>query len=1368
MMVNLHLRRFFGIFVLLILAIQCRSQTSGLYINEVSQGPSGSKEYVELLVVGTPTCYSIPTLDLRGWYIDDNNGFHATGTGTGIAAGCVRFSQDPLWSAVPIGTLIVIYNDADINSTVPANDLSLSDGNCRLVIPVSNCALLEKHTTTPSTASAVYPATGLSACGNWGNISMANSDDSFQTVTPAGTVFHSVSWGNNTLNTIIYFAGTSAGTVALMNNTTNNNINTQANWSRVTTVGNESPGVPNNVANQLWICSMNNGCTPLLPISLTSTQTNASCSCTGSASVTASGGFNGCGNPYTYSWSSSAGNTPSVSGLCSGGYTVVVSDVNGCTSTQTFNITSSSALSLSGTQTNVNCNGSATGSASIAVTGGTGPFTYNWLPSGGTGSSATGLVAGIYTVVVTDASSCTDSYTFNITQPAPISLSSTQTNVLCNGGSTGAASVTATGGTGSYTYAWSPSGGTNANATGLAAGTYTVTVSSPVGCTSTQTYSITQPPILTSTATQTNVSCNGGSSGAASVTVSGGNGPYTYSWTPAVGTGSNVTSLTSGGYTVIITDANSCTTTRTFNITQPTSISATSTFTPATCGNANGSASVAPSGGSGPYTYVWSPSGGTGSTATGLISNIYTVTVTDANGCTTSEIVNVPNTGSQTTTITASANVSCFGGNNGSATVTATGGTGPLTYSWSPTGGSASTATALTAGNYTATVTDANGCTSSTTVVITEPPALTLTTSSNAVHCFGGNTGSATVNATGGAPGYTFSWSPSGGTGSTTSGLTTGNYTVTVVDANGCTNTSSVNVTQPAALATSTSSSDVLCYGGNSGSASVVVSGGTSGYTYNWSPSGGTGSTATGLIAGTYTITTTDANGCTITASVTVAEPSPLVISISSTQSTCGNANGTATAAPSGGTPGYTYLWSPAGGTGSSASGLVAGTYSCVITDMNGCTNTASVSILNSAGPTATIAPPVMVTCFGGSNGVATVSANGGTGPYTYSWSNADTDTIAGNLTAGSYTVTVSDVTGCTSTATALITEPASLNIQANTNPTAICVGASVQVSANAGGGTPIYSYNWQPIGLTGATQIITPSTTQIYTVTVTDANGCTASSTTGVIVNAAPTAAFSADVTAGCAPLCVNFLDSSTVINGSITGWLWDFGDNTSSTLQIPPVHCYNTPGVYTVILTVTTASGCAQSITVANYISVYATPVAAFGATPLPTTILSPTINFTDNSQNASSWLWSFGDINNSSSSMQNPSFTYQEADCYSVILQVTSSNGCQDTAALPVCIETDVTIYVPNTFTPDGDGLNDQFMPYGEGIDWSTLHMQIFDRWGNLLFETYDINKPWDGRVQGHSEIVQIDTYVWKIDVLDMKQVKHNLIGHVNVVR
>ncbi|HEY4289657.1 MAG TPA: MBG domain-containing protein [Puia sp.] len=228
-------------------------------------------------------------------------------------------------------------------------------------------------------------------------------------------------------------------------------------------------------------------------------------------------------------------------------------------------------------QTNVSCNGGTNGSATVSASGGTGPYTYSWSPSGGTGATASGLSANMYTVTITDANGCTKTTTATITQPTVITASvSSQTNVSCNGGSNGSATVSASGGTGPYTYSWSPSGGTGATASGLSANMYTVTITDANGCTKTTTATITQPTVITTTGAQTNVSSYGGSDGSATVSASGGTGPYTYSWSPSGGTGVTATGLAEGTYTVTITDANGCTATSSFTITQPTGTTVTS------------------------------------------------------------------------------------------------------------------------------------------------------------------------------------------------------------------------------------------------------------------------------------------------------------------------------------------------------------------------------------------------------------------------------------------------------------------------------------------------------------------------------------------------------------------------------------------------------------------------------------------------------------------------------------------------------------------------------------------------------------------------------------------------------------------------
>ncbi|WP_165585856.1 MBG domain-containing protein, partial [Pedobacter nototheniae] len=823
-------------------------------------------------------------------------------------------------------------------------------------------------------------------------------------------------------------------------------------------------------------------------LSVATAQTNIACNggSNGSAAVTVSGGT----PSYTYLWSPSGGTASAATGLIAGTYSVLITDANGCTFTKTITLTQPAALAVTPSQTNVSCNGGSNGSATAVVAGGTGPYTYSWAPSGGTAATATGLTAGTYTLTITDANACQTTQSYTLSQPAALVATKSQTNVSCNGGTNGSATVAVTGGTGAYTYSWAPSGGTGATASGLTAGTYTVTIKDANLCQTTQSFTITQPTAITTSAAQTNVACNGGSTGSASVTVSGGTGPYTYSWAPSGGTAATASGLAAGAYTVTITDANGCTATRNFNITQPTAIAATTAQTNVSCnGGSNGSASVTVSGGTPSYTYLWSPSGGTASAATGLTAGTYSVLITDANGCTLTKTITVTQPAALAVA-PSQTNVSCSGGSNGSATAVVTGGTGAYTYSWSPSGGTAATATGLTAGTYTLTITDANACQTTQSYTITQPAALVATKSQTNVSCNGGSNGSATVAVTGGTGAYTYAWAPSGGTGATASGLVSGTYTVTIKDANLCQTTQSFTITQPTAITTSAAQTNVACNGGTTGSASVTASGGAGSYTYSWAPSGGTAATASGLAAGAYTVTITDANGCTATRNFNITQPTAIAATTSQTNVSCnGGSNGSAAVTVSGGTPSYTYLWSPSGGTASAATGLIAGTYSVLITDANGCTLTKTITVTQPAA--LAVAPSqTNVSCNGGSNGSATAVVTGGTGAYTYSWSpTGGTASTATGLTAGTYTLTITDANACQTTQSYTITQPAAL-VATPSQTNVLCNGSSTgTATVTVTGGTGVYTYAWSPSGGTGATA--TGLAAGTYTVTIKDANLC-------------------------------------------------------------------------------------------------------------------------------------------------------------------------------------------------------------------------------------------------------------------------------------
>ncbi|UFH34398.1 MBG domain-containing protein [Flavobacterium acetivorans] len=559
-----------------------------------------------------------------------------------------------------------------------------------------------------------------------------------------------------------------------------------------------------------------NGCTATQSFTITqstalvvtpASQTNVSCfgGSNGSAAInTPTGGAGG----YTYDWTPgtpTGDGTTSVTGLTAGTWTCTVTDANGCTETQSFTLTQPTAITVTpASQTNIACNGGSTGAAAINTpTGGAGGYTYDWTPGTPTGdgtTSVTGLNAGTYTIKVTDANGCTATQSFTVTQPSALAVTpASQTNVSCFGGSNGTATVSVSGGTSAYTYAWSPSGGTAATATGLSAGTYTVTVTDANACIATQSFTITQPPVLAVTpASQTNVSCFGGSNGSATVSVSGGTSAYTYAWSPSGGTTATASGLSAGTYTVTVTDANACIATQSFTITQPAVLAVTpASQTNVSCfGGSNGSATVSVSGGTSAYTYAWSPSGGTAAIATGLAAGTYTVIVTDANGCTATQNFTITQPTALVATAATQTNVTCNGGADGSATVSVSGGTSGYTYAWAPTGGTAATATGLSAGTYTVTVTDANGCVTTQGFTITQPTAIGFTTTvlsgydyntgySQTIVASGG-TGAKTYAVTTGSLPSGFNLLPNGEITGTSTQIAASNFTVTATDENNC------------------------------------------------------------------------------------------------------------------------------------------------------------------------------------------------------------------------------------------------------------------------------------------------------------------------------------------------------------------------------------------------------------------------------------------------------------------------------------------------------------------------------------------------------------------------------------------------------
>ncbi|HEU4717249.1 MAG TPA: SprB repeat-containing protein, partial [Bacteroidia bacterium] len=382
---------------------------------------------------------------------------------------------------------------------------------------------------------------------------------------------------------------------------------------------------------------------------------------------------------------------------------------------------SPTTLALTPTSTQASCS-ACDGTASVTPNP-SGPYNYSWLPGGQTSQTATNLCSGSYTVTVS-ANCILSTATVTVSNPANLAATAAQTNVSCNAGSDGTATVSPSGGTGPYTYSWSPSGGTGPTASGLSAGLYVCTITDANGCTFQQGVIITQPAPMALNVIGTNVQCNGMNNGSAVAAVSGGSPGYSYSWSPAGGTGDTATALSPGNYSVTITDANGCSAGGSVAITEPPVLTDMITTVPVGCFGM-GSATASPSGGSGSYTFQWQ-TGGTSATEANLTVGTYTVLITDANGCFLVDTANITSVGAITVQPSYT-NISCFGNNNGTATVNSSGGNPPYSYSWSPSGGNNATATNLTPGTYTCTITDANGCTATQTFNIVQPPQITST-----------------------------------------------------------------------------------------------------------------------------------------------------------------------------------------------------------------------------------------------------------------------------------------------------------------------------------------------------------------------------------------------------------------------------------------------------------------------------------------------------------------------------------------------------------------------------------------------------------------------------------------------------------------
>lgn len=1024
-------------------------------------------------------------------------------------------------------------------------------------------------------------------------------------------------------------------------------------------------------------------------------------------------------------------------------------------------------MGISNSPTHISCNDGSDGSIEVTVDAYSHalPYTYTWTngitSAGGAIHTHSNLQAGAHVVSVIDNNGCQLVTGATLTEPLPLIVQHTKIDKSCgNGPNDGSINLTVTGGTAPYNYAWSNgfNGPTFSTLTGLNSGTYTVTVTDTRGCVATTTVEIIEPLQLGHNAVITDVACFGNSTGSIVVNTFGGTLPYTFTWNGSASTES-ISGLTAGNYELIITDNKGCTNNQVYVVNQPAApLSVAISGTDVNCfGGADGTVQSIASGGTAPYSYQWIKNQTYLPQTTPFIVDMaigtYEVILTDANGCsaTNSFVISGPAAPINQSPIVT--NVLCYGDLTGSIVTNIAGGTPIYSYIWS-NGDNTADLINVASGNYNVTVTDQNGCSENYTYTILQPNSpLAITLTPQDVKCFGDNTGSISSAVTGGSAPYAYDWS-NGGTTHNIAGLAAGIYTLAITDVNGCQLLESSTVTQPAApISYGFTVTDVDCFGNNSGSVDLTVAGGTSPYTYQWTNMASfilsdTTQDITNQLAGNYAVIITDANGCQESDSVTISQPTaPLAIAGIVQHIDCfGQNTGVISIDVTGGTSGYLYNWSD-GSTNQNLSNALAGSYTLVVTDANGCTTESHFNINQPEAPLSVVITSQDAKCFDALTGNAQSFAGGGTAPYTYLWSNGSTANQLVNVGANTYTLTVTDTKGCTAFSGTTINQPDEL-LLAPVITDVSCYGYSDgEIVVNITGGVQPYYFTWgnqNNIILNNPSETLSDLPASDYLIRIKDANNCMSEMT--LTVNQPPVYEALLTVTN---TSCFEGADGS--IEMELIGGTMPYSSEWSNGALTHDIFSL-TAGVYSYVTT--DDQGCIirgeaqvkqpSEIKITYQIipvtcidqSDASIEASAFGGTP------------------PFQYAWDNGELGNS----------IQELAPGIYELTVTDDNNCENTFSFDVTQVFNECLVIPNTFTPNGDNYNDTWV-LGNIELYPNATVKVFNKWGNEIFNNDNTPyQPWEGTHNGNALPSGVFYYI----ILLNNEQNNQYTGTVTIVR
>lgn len=1286
-----------------------------------------------------------------------------TGTLQYSINGGATFQTSAIFNSLTSGTYNIVVEDANncqitgtetvgtdsgpvVNSVVKTNPLCNGNANGSIFIAASGgSGTLQYSDNNGSTFQTSATFTGLVA----GTYNLVVQDaGGCQTTTTATLVAPTVLTSSSS-TTNVTCNGDSDGSIILTGSGGTSpyqySINGGVNFQTSGTFSGQGTGTYNYIVKDANGCQVSGSSSISGPSAVVLSSTSSNPVCNGNANGTIS--LSATGGVGFYQFSVNGGtsfqSSGAFTGLTGGTYNLVAQDANGCQSTGTVTISEPSAITYGSSTNAVSCNGGSNGSITITGTGGSGSLQYSI--DGGTSfqSSGTfsGLTAGTYSIVIKDVNNCLKTGSITITEPSVLSFTSSLTDPTCNGGNDGTISITAIGGMGTYQYSIN-SGTTfqsSASFTGLSAGIYSVMVKDINGCQVSGSITLSDPAGVTysvasmtencglsdgsititasggasplnysidngsnyqtanvfnglsagtynfiiqdanlcmtngstsvgsssgvsiASTTFTRPSCNGGTDGEIVITATGGVAPLTYSVDGGITyqTSGTFTSVGGGTYAIVVRDATGCLVTTSLAVTEPSLLSYTSVNSDENCGLADGQITVNANGGTSPY--VYSINGGTSQTSgifNGLVSGTYSVEVIDAKGCLSTGTETISGSGGATIGTITSNNPLCFGDNNGSLNISATGGTIPISYSINNGTSFQSSAqfNSLSAGTYSIVVKDGAGCQNTASVTLIDPASMTISSAASNENC-GAQDGSIAITISGGTSAFMYSIN-GGGTfqsSGTYSGLSAGVYSILVQDANGCqaTGIETINGSGGASI-NSVSYTPVSCYGGSDGTLTVAASGGIAPlqYSINGGATLQTSNTFTGLTAGSYVVMVEDANGCQELVSQTVDSPTQIIISISETDASCGNNDGSALASVSGGNGIYSYQWDDAlSQTTQNAINLSGGFYTVTVTDGVGCTET-GIALVNNIGEPNMSISATSTSCYGEADGTATATVTGGIAPITYEWNDANSQSTAtaSNLQAGSYIVLVTDSNNCIAIETVIVSEPDSLVLNEIITHTT-CSYNNGLAMVNVSGGTPSYSYQWNDANQQSFSSAIGLAAGD-YTVLVTDANDCQSS-------------------------LDISILNSDSLI----------------VTVDVINESC---PEQYDGSISTNVESG------------------------------TSPYF-----------YNWNTGDT----------AKVMENLTAGNYILTVKDANNCESIILIPIEVLGENCIEIPTAISPNNDGANDAWVINGLD-DYPDANVEIYNRWGSLIFSTNEYHNDWDGTYNG--KIIPAGVYYFVITI------------------